>query len=107
MFYSNFESDSTSFTSSNVYSRDEVSSMLYLVNKDEFICAVLLGIPKEAIDAENAQNQQLKHFLAAALYPFSPLYLGRHNLESIKVPVIAPSSESKLGRLYDTGSRLE
>lgn len=41
------------------------------------------------------------------MYFLGRLYLSCHDLECIKAPIIAPSSESQLGRLYGAGSQLE
>lgn len=45
--------------------------------------------------------------LAVALQPLGSLFLGRHNFELIKAPVIAPRAKSELGCLYKAGSRME
>lgn len=60
-----------------------------------------------ATQAENAQNQWLKRFLATALYLLGPLFLYHHNLESIKAFVITLGSKSELNCLYSAGFELE
>ncbi len=48
------ESGSTPSTGSSTYGRDEVSSMLHLIDENALACATWPGIQKEAADAENA-----------------------------------------------------
>lgn len=81
--------------------------MLDFIDEDALAEMAWSAIQKEAADVESAQTLRLKRSLAVAMQSLGPPFLGRHDLESIKAPVIASGGESGLGRLYGAGSRME
>ncbi len=102
----NSDASALSFGAST-YRGEKVESMLGYVDEDATVCATWPKIQREDAEIEAAQTNQLKRSLAVALQPLSPPFLGRHNVESIRAPVIAPGPEFELERLYRVGSKME
>lgn len=84
-----------------------MESILGYVDEDATVHAIRPKIQREVAEIETAQINWLKRSLAVALQPLGPPFLGQHDVESIRAPVIIPGLESKLEQLYGAGSRIE
>ncbi len=108
MTVTDLDSDASALSSgASTYRGEEVESMLGYIDEDATVCAIWPKIQREAAEIEAAQTNRLKRSLTIALQPLGAPFLGQHDVESIRAPVIAPGPESELRQLYGAGSRIE
>lgn len=94
-------------TTVDAYGGDKVDSMPDMIDQDALVHTAWPIIQKKAAEVESVQNLQLKQSLTAAFQPLGPFFFGRHDIESLKMPIIVPGPEFELGCLYRAGSRMK